>query len=250
MGLFDKKKTKDIKHMDVLTPPELTESQKKDWMQFWVDEKSGQIPINIIRQRGNAVEVVKTRGRVKKISKDSEIFTLQLSNKKQVDSIDYTMMNRDGSITLTEKSDGELVYSKVSDDVITSTGEGLLRDAFVVNDMWTEENFRRKEDMWAKIVPLGMFFVAVIGILGILYFNYGYFTDTFKGMQTMLENSQKSSDENFQTMERISQTQSQMMETMQDVVSQLKRISTDSVVYVPSQQVTTTTIQSTLNVTG
>jgi len=166
----------------------------------------GSVPIKIIRKRGDSIIVINEKASIKKANKEGELNILEISKNQQLDNFDFTKINRDGEVILIEKADGQLTYADVDKGKITSTGEGMLRDGYYLNQRFVDEAFPINKDSWARWVPLIVVFFAIIGIGISSYLTYNYYKELNKGYVTMSETNTESINQAVQSMERIARS--------------------------------------------
>lgn len=168
----------------------------------------GQVPVKIIQKRGDTIRIINTKGTIKKADKQGqgELKLLYISKNQQLDNFDFTKINRDGHVVVVEKFDGQLTYADIDKDKVSTTGEGMLRDGYYLNQRFVDEAFPINKDSWAKWVPLIVVFFAIIGIGISSYLTYNYYKELNKGYTEMSQSNVQAITQATQSMERIARS--------------------------------------------
>jgi len=166
----------------------------------------GTVPVKIIKKRGDTLLIQNTKGTIKKADPQGELKILFISKDQQLDKFDFTKINREGEVILMEGSDGQLSYADIDKDKVTSSGEGMLRDGYYLNQRFVDEAFPINKDSWAKWVPLIVVFFAIIGIGISSYLTYNYYKELNKGYSDMSEANAEAITQATQSMERIARS--------------------------------------------
>lgn len=190
-------------------------------------------PVKIIKKRGDSVAIELTSGSVTKSDKQSETPRLKLKNNKELDNFDYTKINNDGEIILVEKPDGQLVYAGLDDELVTATGEGLLRDGYFLNQEWINRSFPEKADKWKNLFSALIIIFGLIAIFVSSYLTYNYYRDLNKleaqGLKDLNDNQvriQSSMEIVARTLESITDVQKQIADEYVDIKGILNNRST------------------------
>ena len=189
------------------------------------------VPCKIIKKRGDSLLVEKAIGTISSMDKESEVPTLVIDSKRQLDNFDRTRVNSVGELVLVEKADGQVTYGDVDKDVVTSTGEGQLRDGYFLNREWIDRTFPIEKDKLAKWIPVIIVFFGIIAIGVSSYLTYNYYKDLNKKNVEIQTINLEAITQVTETMEKISrsletsiESQQQIAKTYQDIVVELRKI--------------------------
>ncbi len=228
---------------------EIEDENEDQGVEGFLNKRAKFIRVNVLKNRGNALEIIRLKARAKSIDKESEINQLVSGKKVLLDQLDYSRMNKDGSLTLIEKPDGQLTYAELSQDVVNSAGEGILRDAFIISNDWINDNFKKKEDAWARIGPVLMFGLTFLCVIGSLYLTYGYLKDAIATFTTIIEGIKESLLALTSSIDRITRTQSDTTDKLLQITENLRQIEVARN-SVPTTTTTTTTTLFRGNITA
>jgi len=182
------------------------------------------IKVKIIKNRSGVPIIEETEGREVRSTKESETPILKLKNGKVLDNFDRTKVTPEGYLVLIEKPDGQLAYAKFDEDKISSTGEGLLRDGYFLNQEWIDRAFPKKESAWRMWIPVLVILFGVISIAVSGYLTYNYWKDLNKQrateMRTFADAVSKASSVN----EKISRSLEIATENQKEILNQYAKI--------------------------
>lgn len=164
------------------------------------------VPVKIIKKRGTSTIIEEIIGKIEKAAKESEVPTLKVDKKRQLDNFDYTKINENGYVVLTEKQDGQLTYAEYDGNFLKSVGEGQLRDGYYLNQEWINTNFPEKQDKWKVFMPLIVALVVILGMGASLWLTTKYWTDLNKQIAEVEQARTKSLDETVSALEKISRS--------------------------------------------
>jgi len=187
----------------------------------------GTVPVKIIKKRGDTLLIQNTKGTIKKADPQGELKILFISKDQQLDKFDFTKINREGEVILMEGSDGQLSYADIDKDKLNSSGEGMLRDGYYLNQRFVDEAFPINKDSWAKWVPLIVVFFAIIGIGISSYLTYNYYKELNKGYSDMSEANNEAITQATQSMERIARSLEIATENQKGIEQAYKELITE-----------------------
>lgn len=183
-----------------------------------------QIQVYILKKRGDTLELEKTKGTLKPIEKDSEGKALIIDKKRRIDNFDFTKLNSHGQLCLIEKGDGQLAYTDLDKDKITSTGEGLLRDGFYLNQSFIDTTFPLKEDKWKVWLPVIVIAFALISVVVSLGLTYKFNTSNYEEQRLQQETYVKALEGAIDSLEKITRTIEISVETQEKISDHYKQI--------------------------
>lgn len=189
------------------------------------------IPVKIMKKRGDSVQIEKLTGKITKIEKESEGKALILDKDRRLDNFDFTKINTDGEVILIEKADGQIVYADLDNDKLTTTGEGLLRDGYFLNQNFIDNSFPIKENKWKVWLPVIVIIFSLVSVLVSLGLTYKYVSGLNKERSKSeevyaetIQNAVNSLERVIRTVEISVETQEKISEHYREIVRELQNL--------------------------